>query len=378
MPWFESLRRWCCGRLGCAKEPKTDRLLDHFMLQMQDEFLFAQHPSGEDPVDNPEIVKRIRQLIEEAPKPLTWEHVYQIERLLVYVRPRSKLEIETDRRLADAERSNLPTAPKYRAQLGQLNTSVVAAIERAQKANADAATATPADQQRLQATAQGAEREAEAARKRADTQLRAILATVLDDMQWFYQKRILKRKALWGSAWRLVAFGVATLLIVGLPFLAFLFHKSTGMVTFRNFMLEWPNYGLFTAMSFGLLGAFFSRLISLQFESEMTVEDAENRFGWGSLIIRGAVGMLGALIVYFLLGTELLGVTLKPTYDDKLAFQNVKVVTLLSATPVEVLLPSPSWCLLLIWSFLAGFSERLVPDSLARAEGQVSGTQKQP
>jgi hypothetical protein len=49
---------------------------------------------------------------------------------------------------------------------------------------------------------------------------------------------------------------------------------------------------------------------------------------------------------------------------------------MLSSDTFEVLLPSPSWCLLVIWSFLAGFSERLVPDTLSRAEGQLSGQQK--
>jgi dipeptide/tripeptide permease len=130
-------------------------------------------------------------------------------------------------------------------------------------------------------------------------------------------------------------------------------------------------------MSFGLLGAFFSRLISLQFTSEMTVEDAQNRYGLASLFIRAAVGMCGALVVYFLLGTNLLGTTVKPDYA-KLGFSLTPVVTMLSSDSFEVLVPSADWCLLIMWSFLAGFSERLVPESLARAEGQISGTQKQP
>jgi hypothetical protein len=376
MAWFQSLRQWCCERLGCTSEPKTDRLLKHFMLQMQDEFLFAQDPSGEQPVNNPAIAERIRELL-EPPKPLTWELAYEIERLLVYLRPSSKLEIEADRRLSEAERLNLPAAAKYRAQLDQVKAETASATEYAQKTRADAAAATSDNRQTLEVTAQQAEAVAQAARNKADANRRVILGVVLDDLQWFYQKRILKRKALWGSAWRLVVSGIATLLIVGIPFLAFLFHKWTGRPTFRDFIMEWPNYGLFTAMSFGLLGAYFSRLTSLRFEAEMTVEDAENRYGWPSLIIRGSVGMFGALIIYFLLGTNLLGETVKPDFAD-LAFRPVPVVTLLSSKSVDVLIPSASWCLLLIWSFLAGFSERLVPDSLARAEGQVSGTQKQP
>jgi hypothetical protein len=107
----------------------------------------------------------------------------------------------------------------------------------------------------------------------------------------------------------------------------------------------------------------------------MTVEEAENRYGFKSLAIRAGVGMCGAVIIYFLLGTNLLGQTAKPDFT-KLEYQVLPVVTMLSADPISVLLPSPDWCLLIIWSFLAGFSERLVPDTLSRAEGQLSGQQK--
>jgi hypothetical protein len=378
MGWLASLRQWCCRTLKCSGgASKENILLQHFMFQLHDEFVAALSPSGEERVLNDEIVGRLRDLFAQEGTP-TWERAYRIERLLVFIRPRSKLLIEVERRVSEAEGLKLPSAPKYRAQLNAIDADEKAAIgtaEEAARARANAAPGTDVSQ--LDAVAAQAQGRANAAKAQADNQRRAILSAVLDDLQWFYQQRILKRKALWDSARNLVAFGFATLLFVGFPFLVFLFAKITGRTSIVEVIRHFPNFGLFTAVSFGLLGAFFSRLISLQFASEMTVEDAENRYGLASLFIRASVGMFGALIMYFLLGTELLGQTVKPDFAQ-LGFKPGSVVTMLSKDSVEVLLPSASWCLLIIWSFLAGFSERLVPDSLARAEGQVSGTQKQP
>jgi uncharacterized membrane protein YeaQ/YmgE (transglycosylase-associated protein family) len=347
------------------------------MFQLHDEFVAAQSPTGEDRVQNDEIGQSIRGLLAEESPP-TWERAYRIERLLVFIRPRSKLLIEADRRVSEAEGLRLPSAAKYRAQLNTIDAdekSAIAAADDAARARANAPQGS--DIAQLDAVAAQARSRADAVKMQSDNQRRAVLSAVLDDLQWFYQQRILKRKALWDSARNLVAFGVVTMLIVAVPFLAFVFGKLTGKTTFANLILNFPNYGLFTAMSFGLLGAFFSRLISLQFTSEMTVEDAQNRYGLASLFIRAAVGMCGALVVYFLLGTNLLGTTVKPDYA-KLGFSLTPVVTMLSSDSFEVLVPSADWCLLIMWSFLAGFSERLVPESLARAEGQISGTQKQP
>jgi hypothetical protein len=204
---------------------------------------------------------------------------------------------------------------------------------------------------------------------------RAILAAVLDDLQWFYQQRILKRRALWKSASRLLTLGIICLAVVTLPFLGFLFGKLTGSHRLVELMEKFPNYGLFTVMSFGLLGAFFSRLVSFQFSNDMTVEAAENRYGFKSLAIRCGVGVCGAVIVYYLLQTGFIGTNYKPDFKN-LGYGIEKVVTMLSGDERSVLLPSKDWCLLVLWSFLAGFSERLVPDTLARIDGELAGQKK--
>ena len=104
--------QWCCRRLRCDPGSTPDQLLTHFLLQLGNEFLYAKHPSGEEAVTNLKIATRVEELVKST-EPPTWERAYEIERLVVYLRPHSKLIIETDRRVAESEGLHLPSAAKY-------------------------------------------------------------------------------------------------------------------------------------------------------------------------------------------------------------------------------------------------------------------------
>ena len=286
----------------------------------------------------------------------------------MFIRPRSRLAVEADRRVDEAKRLGLPAADKYRAELDTINarvTAAEAAVETAAKM-----AAARADEASL-ATAHGqAKDHAEEVAANAARDRRAILTPVLDDLQWQYQKTNLVRDAVWSSAWHLLGFGVIASFFVAVPFLCFLFERWTGWHPFSDLMSLFPNYGLYTAMSFGLLGAFFSRLTSLNLTAaSLTLEDAENRYSWASLYIRGSVGMFGALLFYFLMRTGIIS-GVAPNFDD-FSFKRVAVSSVL--TDATVLIPSKDWALLVLWSFIAGFSEKLVPESLSKVEAQVSG-----
>jgi len=362
------LWRRICQWLGINKDDESDSdiLLHHFMRSLRDDFLQAQHPSAEPAVVNEAVVQRIGAVFNETGD--DWERAYEIQRLLVFIKPNSKLAIEAERRVTEAEGVKLPSAASYRAQLDGLNATLNAGIAHA--ATAVATAAVPGnDQAQRQAVADQARASAEAARNDAYNRYRAILSAVFDDLQWLYQKRNLVRSALYDSADNLVCFGEITLLFAASPILFFFIERQFGITFFSKFVLMFPNYGLYTAASFGLVGAFFSRLLSLKFSTlDLTVEDAQNLFGKRSLLIRAAVGISGAIIVFFLLRSQIIGLA-APDFT-KLSFEEATIQTLLVKT--TVLLPSKDWALLVIWSVLAGFSEKLVPDSLARAEGQVT------
>ena len=136
---WQRLCRWCSSKTRRAEAlRRNQQLLDHFLVQLKDEFLYAQHPSPpEKAVPNPDVAARIQQLIDQdldqQPEPSKegvrrcWEKAYETERLLVFVRPRSRLAVEADRRVDEAKRFGLPAADKYRAQLDAVNARVTAA-----------------------------------------------------------------------------------------------------------------------------------------------------------------------------------------------------------------------------------------------------------
>lgn len=89
--------------------------------------------------------------------------------------------------------------------------------------------------------------------------------------------------------------GIIVFLFAELPYLAFLVQKITGLQCFTALMNGMPNYGLFSAIFFGLIGAFFSRLLALQGgAANLTVEDAQQMFKTSFVVVRAAVGMIGA------------------------------------------------------------------------------------
>jgi uncharacterized integral membrane protein len=127
--------------------------------------------------------------------------------------------------------------------------------------------------------------------------------------------------------------------------------------------------GILVAMSSGFLGATFSMLIQNQRRvSEGTLEDLDAASNWHTLIVRGSVGLGAAVILYFFFESGLLEGSLWPDLQ-KLAFNNLE-----STRSAGVDVPNQHWCLLVIWCFLAGFSETLVPNILKRTEEKSSAT----
>jgi hypothetical protein len=119
--------------------------------------------------------------------------------------------------------------------------------------------------------------------------------------------------------------------------------------------------GLILAMVSGFFGATFSMLIqSNRRATEGTLEDLSGACAWHTLFVRGSVGLGAAAILYFFFESGLLEGSLWPKLKE------LKYVQLEGG--VKGLVPNKEWCLLVIWSFLAGFSETLVPNILSKTE----------
>ena len=124
--------------------------------------------------------------------------------------------------------------------------------------------------------------------------------------------------------------------------------------------------GLIVGLASGFFGATFSMLLHTQRRtSEGTLEDLHSACAWRTLIVRGSVGLGGAAILYFFFRSGLLAGNLWPDLS-KLGYEA------LAGVGSDGLVPNQHWCLLVIWCFLGGFSETLVPNILTKTEEKAS------
>lgn len=153
----------------------------------------------------------------------------------------------------------------------------------------------------------------------------------------------------------------------GMFILAFIFFFLPNLVpdTFRalihGFMpgADTRPGNVLTVISAGWLGASFSMLISLNRRLESSSpSDLRMISRFSSMIMRVILGMGASVILYYFLQAGLLDSPLLPEFD----FTNDGVVA-----------GRDNWALLIIASFLAGFSEQLVPAILLRTGSQIGG-----
>jgi hypothetical protein len=174
---------------------------------------------------------------------------------------------------------------------------------------------------------------------------RRLLARLVNDLQWRYTVNEVKRRYSMDITSRTgQLFGASLALFV---------LWTALMVAFR------PGFGdaamLVLAALAGGWGASFSMLWSLKRRLERTeLDDLKLMRPGVMLLARALIGAGAACIFYFFLRSELLAGTAFPTLRDGAA--------------------TPDWgkhlAMLIVWCFLAGFSEKFVPGLLRKTEGQ--------
>jgi hypothetical protein len=223
---------------------------------------------------------------------------------------------------------------------------------------------------------------------------RAVYLSLLHTLQSDFVETRFRRRLRSETATRLFCFGLCVMGLALLPIVIYLaaFWWTGGgrLLTpdddargHRLFSSE-PIFGLMMVAGFGVLGAYFSRVMSFQSKlSTLGFDDVMNLYLPRMLLIRLLYGMIGAIIFYFVLRGRLLGGSFFPDLSQismgeqvvwKAGADGIAIVkegSRLAPSGLTILAPTPDLAKLLVWSFVAGFSERLVPDTLERTEAQA-------
>jgi hypothetical protein len=105
----------------------------------------------------------------------------------------------------------------------------------------------------------------------------------------------------------------------------------------------------------------------------LTVGGLKDAREFTSILLRGCVGMIGAVIVFFFLKSGVMGGSLFPTFPDIgiERFPSPEKPPANLIAKLNLYYPTKDLALLVVWSFLAGFSERLVPSILRDTETTI-------
>jgi hypothetical protein len=186
-------------------------------------------------------------------------------------------------------------------------------------------------------------------------QRRAAYVALLHDLQsGFVYSRFLRRLNS-DAGTRLFAYGLS--LVGASAFL--LIWLGTDYVS----LLKSTLFLLAMVASFGCTGAYFSRVMAFQADAKahsISYDSYLATYVDRMLRLRILYGMIGAIIFYFILRSGIVSGSVFPSKDALSGY---------GAKPLSV---DADLACLLVWSFIAGFSERLVPDTLTRIESKGS------
>lgn len=207
--------------------------------------------------------------------------------------------------------------------------------------------------------------------------MRSLLLDVLGEVHWTEARKFFGRPLQKSATRRIVWAGVVSFALFLMPY--FLIH-SRAYFTDQLDMRIFTGLALYTALSAGLFGAYFSRLLFIQSNvGQLSIGELKAAREFTSIFLRGSVGMCGALVVFFFIRSGIVDGSLFPNFAKLgLNDNNVPLREALPGSPLtaiqelRLILPSKELALLAIWCFLAGFSERLVPSILSSTEQQFN------
>lgn len=308
-----------------ASQEEVKELTKQFFVTLR---AYVARLDNEDENRSPKSVKHVEDLLQKSE--LTWSDAYQIEQLLVDLFDKDALEVELQSRLLECE-SNL------RSGLAAHYVKLAATLKE------------PAER-------------------------RALLARLVNDLQWRYTVNEVRR-----TYSKDITRTTALVFISGIGAFAAAVLVYTLFGKVLSSASDTAHFLLLAGLA-GAWGAGFSMLASLK--SRMDAADLNDlklmKSGW-ILWSRPLIGVGAACILYFFLVSELLGGAafpeLKPKANQSVVAQagGEQAAPAASGAQVSRQISKKDLALLIVWCFIAGFSERLVPALLAKTEARVVG-----
>lgn len=210
--------------------------------------------------------------------------------------------------------------------------------------------------------------------------MRAALAQLLQATHTRFGDRRRNRLARDEASRRL--FAVALAGVIGpilLVALIFLLSRLFGWLDWcdackaQTFFTLTGKYHLMALLYCGCVGAIFSRLIAFQsLEGEITFTDLKRNYSWLVILLRLFVGGIAAFVVYYLIVGNILGGDIFPPLSGGDLGPLWKTVGVGAETKVAYTMPTEGFAKMMIWCFIAGFSERFIPDKLAQVEAKAT------
>jgi hypothetical protein len=335
---FLSLLRVRLQRIAQTVDQRTETVTDTALAQK------AEAERQADLVELSEDLAKLEQTDWRGRELDAWNEAYRVERELVLAEPTQHLWIELKRRLAQAFDENVPAAKRLDSMASALSPQVLD-------------SKTPG-----------------AIKTECDTAVRSLLLETLEEIHSTKQRKYVSRPIRKEATTKIVSCCLSAFVAFMLPY-AVLYMSPKPQVDISS----WTWLPIYSAATAGLFGALFSRLLYLQSKWDaLTIGGLKEANDLTSIGLRASVGTIGAVIVFFFLKAGIVSGTLFPDFSQ-IGVEGFKFPAPLPGETADYALrdapvsfrlyyPSKSWALLVVWCFVAGFSERLVPSILRETE----------
>ncbi len=207
--------------------------------------------------------------------------------------------------------------------------------------------------------------------KALECEVRMLLIEIVKATQWELTKKYLSRKLLKLATKNTVIAAMASFVVFISPYIFIIgeFYLTEDKEKVASTIHQWVGLPLFACLSAGLFGSYFSRLQYMQKNAaSLSYDELVSTKDTMAILLRGAVGICGAALLYFFLHSGAITGSLVPDIN------NLSMELIKQPTYPRLLIANKDLALLVIWGFFAGFSERLIPSILASTEARLTNT----